>query len=49
MKGVHILMDQTLWLNFKLEEEIVDGEGSGSDRDETSRGERINFQKSHRE
>ncbi|MGY8764304.1 MAG: carboxypeptidase-like regulatory domain-containing protein, partial [Fidelibacterota bacterium] len=26
MKGIHILMDQTLWLNFKLEEEIVAGE-----------------------
>ena len=26
MKGVTVLMDQTVWLNFKLEEEIVEGE-----------------------
>ena len=26
MKGVTVLMDQTVWLNFKLEEEIVAGE-----------------------
>ncbi len=26
MKEIHVLMDQTQWLNFKLEEEVIEGE-----------------------